>query len=172
MITALFLMITTICTPQEKLEKSVLASGATTASNNEVSLQGTIGQIFTGKASNNVNNINIGFWESVAAKMSTAIVEIDLLLNTQNIYLGQNYPNPADQDTRIDLQLPRQSEIQLILFDVNGRRLGTIYKGLLHKGKYVFSTEAAHLPQGLYRYALLIDSRVVDSKPLLVFHGQ
>ncbi len=163
------LSINIVCA-QDKVDKAVVSSGAVKAENNEVQLQGTIGQRFIGKASNNENNIGIGFWESIIAKMSTSIIEVDPTILPVDFQLGQNYPNPADQETRIEIQIPDRLEIQLVLFGIDGKRLGVIHKGPLSIGKFIFATEVSHLPQGQYRYALLVNNIIVDSRPLSVIH--
>src|ERR1700681_1258571 len=45
-------------------------------------------------------------------------------------YLGQNYPNPFYQNTRINYSIPLRSETELKLYDVHGRLVMVMVNGI------------------------------------------
>ncbi len=50
--------------------------------------------------------------------------------------LFHNYPNPFNPSTRITYQLPRSSEVELVIFDLLGQRVRTLVKGKQEPGTY------------------------------------
>lgn len=48
--------------------------------------------------------------------------------------LQQNYPNPFNPTTTIELALPQDSEVQLVIYDISGRRVRTLVQAVLPGG--------------------------------------
>ncbi len=61
-----------------------------------------------------------------------------------------NYPNPAQGMTNIDFILPNDSYVNLNLFDVNGRFIGTIYRNQASQGKNSVRFSTENIATGLY----------------------
>jgi len=55
------------------------------------------------------------------------------------VALRQNYPNPFNPLTRIDLLMPRTGRARMTVYDVGGRRVATIFDGVLSAGPHVVS---------------------------------
>lgn len=53
-----------------------------------------------------------------------------------NFSLGQNYPNPFNSSTKIEFQLPIDSEINLDVFNIQGQKIYTLSKGFYKAGYY------------------------------------
>jgi hypothetical protein len=64
--------------------------------------------------------------------------------------LGQNYPNPFNAETIIPLELPQRSHVKIELFNVQGRSLGVIFKGVREAGWPKIHCNASHLASGMY----------------------
>ena len=43
--------------------------------------------------------------------------------------LGQNYPNPFNPSTRFAVEIPRVSEVNVVVYDVLGRQIATLLSG-------------------------------------------
>ena len=56
----------------------------------------------------------------------------DALPNSFRIY--PNYPNPFNSTTKIDYQLPKKTNVQLVIFDILGRTVITLVDDLLQPG--------------------------------------
>ena len=53
-----------------------------------------------------------------------------------NFELFQNYPNPFNPETSISFTIPNDSQITLKIFDVLGREIRTLSKGLYKVGQH------------------------------------
>ncbi len=103
----------------------------------------------------------------------TAITNNPELTIPDKFNLLQNYPNPFNPETRITYSLPEQSGVTLIVFDVNGNEIRTLFEGNQAPGNYTFVWDAKDengftLPSGIYFYQLKLDKRIETKKMLLL----
>lgn len=68
--------------------------------------------------------------------------------------LQQNYPNPFNPITTIDYDLPTDSRVQLIVFDVLGREVARLVNEKQDAGKYRVKLDGSRLGSGVYFYRL------------------
>ena len=68
--------------------------------------------------------------------------------------LSQNYPNPAHSSTKIMFSLEAGGEVSLALYDLAGRRVGTLFRGFAHAGMHEVRADVSSLPPGVYVYRL------------------
>lgn len=81
--------------------------------------------------------------------------------------LGQNHPNPANQTTQIEYNLPDEvTRASLYVFDLNGRQV-SVYDNL-QAGSGTVTIQASQLPAGLYHYSLVADGTIIDTKKMLL----
>jgi hypothetical protein len=67
-------------------------------------------------------------------------------------YLGQNYPNPAGQSTRINYSIPVNGSLDLSLFDMQGRKIRILVSGMKEAGNYTYDLFTGNLASGIYYY--------------------
>jgi hypothetical protein len=67
-------------------------------------------------------------------------------------YLGQNYPNPANQQTRIDYSIPVNGTVEIVLYDMQGRRIRTLVNEMKEAGRYTYDLNTQSLSKGIYYY--------------------
>lgn len=51
-------------------------------------------------------------------------------------HISQNYPNPFNAATVIDFEIPKESEIDIEVFDIGGRVVRRLFNGALPEGQY------------------------------------
>ena len=87
--------------------------------------------------------------------------------------LLQNYPNPFNPATRIRFQIPRDDLISLIVYNLTGQAVATVFHGELSAGTYELEW-AAHtqngrnVPAGIYFYVFSSDHYYAARKMVLV----
>lgn len=87
--------------------------------------------------------------------------------------LGQNYPNPFNPSTRISYNLPRQSEVDLSIYNIAGQWVTTLVHDRQISGLHTVTwdgDDAAGQPvaSGTYLYRLRTDDLNLSRKMLLV----
>lgn len=63
--------------------------------------------------------------------------------------LSNNYPNPFQTDTRVDLGVPEVQEVRLEIFNILGQRVA-MQSLRLDPGRYALNMSMGHLPVGVY----------------------
>ena len=87
--------------------------------------------------------------------------------------LLQNYPNPFNSSTTIQYQLPQQSHVELIIFNLLGEKVKTLVKENQERGwqhvNWDGTNEAgAKIASGIYLYQLKMDNRVEIRRMMLI----
>lgn len=83
-----------------------------------------------------------------------------------NIVLNQNVPNPFDEKTLIQIELPEEiKDAKLIFYDVNGKLINS--QSILDRGLIEINVYANDLSSGIYSYNLVINGEITDSKKMI-----
>lgn len=84
--------------------------------------------------------------------------------------LQQNYPNPFNPVTQITYGLPRNSNVQLAIYDITGKEVAVIVNQQQNAGMYEVSVDAAalNLSSGIYFYKLKAGDFEQVNKMILV----
>ncbi len=78
--------------------------------------------------------------------------------------LKQNYPNPFNPVTKIAFDVPASSQVELIVYDILGRKIETLVNNYFPAGNYTVIFEAIGLPSGIYFYSLQADKTFLVRK--------
>ncbi len=68
--------------------------------------------------------------------------------------LGQNYPNPFNPTTTIQFDLPVASEVSLKLYDILGREVAILARGIKPAGTHFATVDGTSLGTGVYFYKI------------------
>ena len=68
--------------------------------------------------------------------------------------LSQNYPNPFNPVTKIEYQIPSQSNVLLKVYDFTGKEVQTLVNEIKSAGNYSLDSNASSLSSGVYFYKL------------------
>ena len=82
--------------------------------------------------------------------------------------LGQNFPNPFNPATTIRYDLPVQSNVQLAVYDLTGRKVTLLVNGVVERGHHSIHFDGSQLASGVYIYRLSTDSQVFTRKLTLI----
>ena len=70
------------------------------------------------------------------------------------IKLYQNYPNPFNPETTIRYDLPYDTNINLMIYDVTGREVVELVNGRIVGGRYSVVWNAGDVASGIYFYQM------------------
>jgi len=81
--------------------------------------------------------------------------------------LRQNYPNPFNPSTSITYALPRESYVELKVYDVLGRRVATLVNESKGAGEYTVQWDARNVPGGVY-FCRLVAGSFTETRKMTV----
>ncbi len=76
----------------------------------------------------------------------------------RDYWLGHNYPNPFNPQTRIDYHLPQSENVRVDVFDVNGCYIRSLVNQRQVAGRHRVTFEAGDLASGIYICRLFTNS--------------
>jgi len=85
-----------------------------------------------------------------------------------NFKLDQNYPDPFNPVTVIRYDLPKLSQVSIVVYDILGRKVETLVNEEKSPGHYQVSLDASRLPSGVYFYRLQAGAFTQTKKMLLL----
>lgn len=90
--------------------------------------------------------------------------------NSKNLMqLTQNTPNPAQSTTSFSYLVKKQSDVKILVSDVSGKIIQTIFDGQKNSGTYQELIDVTQLENGIYFYTVTADGKS-ETKKLVVLH--
>jgi len=68
--------------------------------------------------------------------------------------LRQNYPNPFNPETNINFSVKEKSDVTIIIYDINGKEVTKLAKGVYQPGNYSIKWNASDFTSGVYFYKM------------------
>jgi len=127
----------------------------------------------------NVSNINQDFYfeyvkaiigaAATFAEPDSAAVSVDEPANLPNGFtLHGNYPNPFNAATTISFNVPFETEIELVVYDIMGRKIKTLYSGLISAGTQRITWNADDVASGPMFYKLSSENYTATGRMILL----
>ncbi len=82
--------------------------------------------------------------------------------------LEQNYPNPFNSSTIIKYNLPKSTDVLLVVYDITGKNISTLVNAYQNAGIYEINFEANNLTSGVYFYKIITDKFTETKKFILI----
>jgi subtilisin family serine protease len=108
------------------------------------------------------HNVLIDFQNTITGVAQTA----SSIPNRFELY--QNYPNPFNPSTTIRYDLPKQSRLKIVVYDILGREVATLVNEEKRAGSYTINFNASELASGVYFYQLQTGEYSATKKLLLL----
>ncbi len=109
-----------------------------------------------------VDTFNITFIRKISVGVRDNIVPAEF-------YVNQNYPNPFNPSTIISFGLPKESFVDLRVYNVLGQEVAVLISNQNRKaGSQQVKFDASALASGTYIYRLKTDNQVVTKKMILM----
>lgn len=81
----------------------------------------------------------------------------------------RNYPNPFNPTTTISYTLQEKSDVEVKIFDVSGKEVALIEKGMKNAGKHDVIFDGSKFSSGIYYYSLFLKgNNIVTQKMIMV----
>lgn len=77
--------------------------------------------------------------------------------------LSQNYPNPFNPKTQIEYELPKAGQVEMAVFDLNGRKVQTLVDLVANPGHHRVEFNGSNLSSGLYFVRLKFNGQEIAS---------
>ncbi len=82
-------------------------------------------------------------------------------------FLGNNVPNPFDQNTEIKFYLPQEvSNANLYIYDLEGKQIQKIHVVEREYGSIII--QGSQLMPGMYYYTLIADNQIIGTKQMIL----
>ncbi len=122
------------------------------------------------------NKILCGIYSSDKSHYPSGLYFTDLITDikspTTNVHynfrLSQNYPNPFNPVTIIKYCLPKEGQVQLIIFNALGQKIKELVNNFQKEGDYSIDFNAANLSSGIYIYQLRFDGLLQANKMIIL----
>jgi hypothetical protein len=96
-------------------------------------------------------------------------IEKDEFSVPDNFSLNQNYPNPFNPTTTIEFSVPKESDVNLAVYNINGELVTTLINSQnFSQGTYKITFDASKLASGTYLYVLRSNDQQFTKKMTLI----
>lgn len=86
----------------------------------------------------------------------------------KDFYISQNYPNPFNPSTTIDFGLPKESDVQIEVYNILGQRLAVLVDGKMEAGNHAVVFDGDRFASGVYFYVMRAGDKIFKEKMLLI----
>jgi hypothetical protein len=103
----------------------------------------------------------------------TGIPEYNAFTMPKEYQLHQNFPNPFNPSTQIAFTMPHATDVRLVVYDLLGRKVKTVFEGQRTAGLHVFQWDGRNeagqnVASGVYIYTLTVDGIDISRKMQLI----
>jgi hypothetical protein len=98
------------------------------------------------------NNSSVTPQIPVTCLARVGIDDITILPNTYALF--QNYPNPFNSQTLVNFALPKESQVDLSVYNVLGQKVATLVSAKLDAGFHQAKWDASNVSTGIYYYKI------------------
>ncbi len=141
----------------KELEKKVEEGKANENEKSELQKKRVLSEMVKAKKPNDINE-QIKIMNSNIQNLFGVTTNISQNKNENTIptefHLSQNYPNPFNPVTKIKFDLPFDSKVKLIVYDLLGREIKTIVNSQLSQGRYEYDFTGSNFASGVYFYRI------------------
>ncbi len=85
--------------------------------------------------------------------------------------ISNNYPNPFNPRTRVDITLPKASNVKVEMFSITGQRVGEVIEKFYEAGTSHLDLELHGYANGVYFVRFNIDNQYMVTKKLMLIYG-
>jgi serine protease len=106
---------------------------------------------FAFMAGDNLSNLN-QVALAAQSKYNQVITSVNSPEKVNQFTVSQNYPNPANALSKLDIYLPKTGQLNITVYDILGKQQIQVFDGTLKQGNHQIEINSQNLPIGLYYY--------------------
>ena len=92
----------------------------------------------------------------------------DMQIIPEKISFGHAYPNPFNPTTMLTYDIPKEMNVEIIVYDMNGRLVSELYAGMHEPGRHELHWDASHQSSGIYFVTFESGSHRMTQKLMLI----
>jgi len=107
----------------------------------------------------------LGWWPFDTTESNYKVAYTLLLIDTQFVVTGNEeyvavepeiniFPNPSFETQTLEILSNDEQHIRVMMYDIYGREVKTVYSGSVKKGKNLFTVNISSFPDGVYLYSI------------------
>ena len=144
---------------QVMLKKAVISNVGGRVGGSTTTLEYTIGQTVAGRASNATTVGQFGFWFSPSVSGPSSV---DVETGAGGVMAAQVSPNPARERTTLAMVLGKSGDLEVGLYDVNGRLVSRLYSGERGAGSFDLPIDLTGVASGQYYVAISVPGALLQ----------
>lgn len=154
-----------------QLQSHAIGSAGAAAASSGIEAKCTLGQSTPiGTASADETTVNAGFWKGFLGVLSAFDPVLPRVFENA---LYQNFPNPFNPLTTIRYSVAKESSVEVVIYNVQGRKVRTLLKKNKSAGEYRVvwdgkNDRGQQVATGVYFCRLKVDSFVFVKKMILL----
>ena len=122
------------------------------------------GSVWIASSYGRQGNVN-GVWIAKLARHEEMVATHDIKSDAVSM---NAYPNPANDFVQIDIDNPTGNKIKVVLSDISGQPLQTLYDGpAKYSGKTQLNFSTQSLPAGQYLVQVMVDGKEIVTKSIV-----
>ncbi|MBN1633154.1 MAG: T9SS type A sorting domain-containing protein [Ignavibacteria bacterium] len=107
------------------------------------------------------------FVDDVFVGVPTSVTQIGNGVPTK-FELKQNYPNPFNPVTNIRFDIPKTTDVRLVVYNSLGEEVKVLSEGVKSPGTYELRFDASNLSSGIYFYRLFAGNYIETKKMMVI----
>ncbi|MCG2591113.1 Ig-like domain-containing protein, partial [Rhodohalobacter sulfatireducens] len=104
----------------------------------------------------------------ISQNLGVGTLTVEFLPVTNELTIGDNYPNPFSRITTIPVTVPTRMRIKITVANILGSTVKTVIDEELETGYYEIAIDLGDVASGTYFYRLMTDDKMKTKKMLLV----
>ena len=109
---------------------------------------------------------DIPLWQDNGLFQLSSLSEVVLVPN--KLSFVNAYPNPFNPITTIGFGMPNEMKLSIEIFDVEGRRVESLFNGIKSSGYHSVDWDATYHTSGLYFVKIIADNHISTQKLMLI----
>ena len=92
----------------------------------------------------------------------------DMQIMPEKISFGHAYPNPFNPTTMLTYDIPKEMNVEIMVYDMNGRLVSELHAGMHEPGHHELHWDASHQSSGIYFVTFESGSHRMTQKLMLI----